>query len=153
METDVSNSSGCSQIRGKHFQTAKTSLRKAKDLAKHGLFFFFFPLSNFSLVQYWLLALPSISLPYMASYWHILRFQYLNPWLLLLILFTFQRSPQVWLFLSSRLLFWVSAVFLTYEASKVFPAQDKEKVWFLRCTFVNGLFHLPFLNVQEKLMC
>lgn len=105
------------------------------------------------MVQSWLSALLRLSLLHMASYWHILRFQYLNPWLLLLILFTLQRSPQICLFLSSQLLFWMSAVSLTYETNKVFPARDKDQVWFSRCTFVNELFHLNFLKVQGNLMC
>jgi hypothetical protein len=38
-------------------------------------------------------------------------------------LFTFERSPWVWLFLCLQLLFWMSAVSLTCETSKIYPAQ------------------------------
>lgn len=102
MEADVSCSWGYSQLSWKHPQTTKSSLQKGKAFAKHGLYL---KQSFFAFIQSWLLALPHLRLPHMPSFWHIWRFQYLNPGFLLLILFPFQRSPQVWLFLNSQLLF------------------------------------------------
>lgn len=145
METDISLLSSCLQIRWKHFQTAKCNLQKAKNFAKHDHFY-----SNFSLVQSWLLALSHLSL---HTWLHTDIFYFSNIWTLdFYWSYSPFKSPQVWLFLSIQLLFWMSAVSLTYKTSKIFLAQDKDQIWFSRSTFVNTLFHLTFLKVQEKLM-
>lgn len=114
----------------------------------------FFKKRNCSLFRSWLLPLSHLSFPHRASYWHILRFQYLNPGLLLLILFTSQISLLVWVFLNSQLLSWMSAFALTYETTKIFPVQDKDKPDFQGASlWINYSTLLFFVKAQGNLMC